>query len=230
MKDGVRTQRLEPRAQSHLRPTPLHIGLESLVFTAVAGVSVWVRTEPPGMTTLQETCVKVTESQIADRAGEKSTESGEDLNPFHIAQQQFDQAVRYIPHFKAGLIEFLKKPNRVITVEFPIETQDGTVRNFVGHRVLHSTVRGPGKGGIRYHPDVTRDEIRALASWMTWKCAVVDVPFGGAKGGVVCNPKELSTSDIRKITRRFVTALGDNIGPHTDIPAPDVNTNEGTMA
>ena len=172
----------------------------------------------------------MTESQIADRAGEKSTESGEDLNPFHIAQQQFDQAVRYIPHFKTGLIEFLKKPNRVITVEFPIETQDGTVRNFVGHRVLHSTVRGPGKGGIRYHPDVTRDEIRALASWMTWKCAVVDVPFGGAKGGVVCNPKELSTSDIRKITRRFVTALGDNIGPHTDIPAPDVNTNEGTMA
>ncbi len=166
----------------------------------------------------------------AERAGDLSRQTSEDLNPFHIAQQQFDNAIRYIPDLKAGLVEFLKKPDRVITIEFPIETHDGTVRNFVGHRVLHSRVRGPGKGGIRYHPDVTRDEIRALASWMTWKCAVVDVPFGGAKGGVVCNPKELSTSDLRKITRRFISALGDNIGPHTDIPAPDVNTNEGTMA
>ncbi len=166
----------------------------------------------------------------AERAGDLSRQTSEDLNPFHIAQQQFDNAIRYIPDLKAGLVEFLKKPDRVITIEFPIETHDGTVRNFVGYRVLHSRVRGPGKGGIRYHPDVTRDEIRALASWMTWKCAVVDVPFGGAKGGVVCNPKELSTSDVRKITRRFISALGDNIGPHTDIPAPDVNTNEGTMA
>ncbi len=154
----------------------------------------------------------------------------EDLNPFHIAQAQFDAAVRYIPDLKEGLLEFFRNPDRVLTVEFPIETQDGTVRNFVGHRVLHSKVRGPGKGGIRYHPDVTVDEISALASWMTWKCAVVDVPFGGAKGGVACNPKELTKSDVRKITRRFITALGDNIGPHTDIPAPDVNTNAGTMA
>ena len=158
------------------------------------------------------------------------SDATEDLNPFHIAQQQFDKAVRYIPDLKAGLVDYLKKPDRAITVEFPIETHDGTVRNFVGYRVLHSNVRGPGKGGIRYHPDVTDDEVRALASWMTWKCAVVDVPFGGAKGGVVCNPKELTKSDVRKITRRFITALGDNIGPHTDIPAPDVNTNPGTMA
>ena len=154
----------------------------------------------------------------------------EDLNPFHIAQRQFDQAVRYIPDLKAGLVDFLKKPDRTVTVEFPIETHDGSVRNFVGYRVLHSRIRGPGKGGIRYHPDVTPDEVRALASWMTWKCAVVDVPFGGAKGGVVCNPKELTKGDVRRITRRFITALGDNIGPHTDIPAPDVNTNAGTMA
>ncbi len=154
----------------------------------------------------------------------------EDLNPFHIAQAQFDAAVRYIPDIKAGLLEFFRNPDRVLTVEFPIETHDGTVRNFVGHRVLHSKVRGPGKGGIRYHPDVTVDEVRALASWMTWKCAVADIPFGGAKGGVACNPKELTKSDVRKITRRFITALGDTIGPHTDIPAPDVNTNEGTMA
>ena len=154
----------------------------------------------------------------------------EDLNPFHIAQHQFDHAARYIPDLKAGLMDYLKFPDRVITVEFPIETHDGTVRNFVGYRVLHNRARGPGKGGIRYHPDVTVDEVRALATWMTWKCAVVDVPFGGAKGGVVCNPKELTTSDVRKITRRFITALGDNIGPYTDIPAPDVNTNQGTMA
>ena len=154
----------------------------------------------------------------------------EDLNSFHIAQAQFDAAVRYIPDIKAGLLEFFRNPDRVLTVEFPIETHDGTVRNFIGHRVLHSKVRGPGKGGIRYHPDVTVDEVRALASWMTWKCAVADIPFGGAKGGVACNPKELTKSDVRKITRRFITALGDTIGPHTDIPAPDVNTNAGTMA
>jgi glutamate dehydrogenase (NAD(P)+) len=96
--------------------------------------------------------------------------------------------------------------------------------------VLHNRARGPGKGGIRYHPDVTADEVRALASWMTWKCAVVDIPFGGAKGGVACNPKDLPPSDVRKITRRFIAALGDAIGPHTDIPAPDVNTNAGTMS
>jgi glutamate dehydrogenase (NAD(P)+) len=159
-----------------------------------------------------------------------TTNQGEDLNPFRIAQQQFDHAVRYIPDLKAGLMDYLKLPDRVITVEFPIETHDGSVRNFVGYRVLHNRARGPGKGGIRYHLDVTVDEVRALASWMTWKCAVVDVPFGGAKGGVVCNPKELTASDVRKITRRFISALGDNIGPHTDIPAPDVNTTQGTMA
>ncbi len=155
---------------------------------------------------------------------------GEDLNPYHIAQQQFDRAARYIPGLENGLADFLKRPSRTVTVEFPIETSDGAVRMFIGYRVLHSSIRGPGKGGIRYHPDVTDDEVRALASWMTWKCAVVDVPFGGAKGGVVCNPKELTDADIRKITRRFIAALGDTIGPHTDIPAPDVNTDSGTMA
>jgi glutamate dehydrogenase (NAD(P)+) len=154
----------------------------------------------------------------------------EDLNPFHIAQQQFDAAARYIPELKAGLIEFLKRPDRMITVEFPIETAEGVVKNYVGHRCIHNRVRGPGKGGIRYHPDVSADEVRALASWMTWKCAVLDVPFGGAKGGVVCNPKQRTHDDLRKITRRFIAELGDTIGPYTDIPAPDVNTNAETMA
>jgi glutamate dehydrogenase (NAD(P)+) len=154
----------------------------------------------------------------------------EDLNPFHIAQRQFDTAARYIPDLKKGLVEFLKQPDRVLTVIFPVETSDGEVQMFVGYRVLHSRVRGPGKGGIRYHPDVTVDEVQALASWMSWKCAVVDVPFGGAKGGIVCNPKKLTREDLRKITRRFISELGDAIGPHTDVPAPDVNTNAETMA
>ncbi len=154
----------------------------------------------------------------------------EDLNPYHIAAQQFDRAAAFMPSLKRGLIDFLKRSVRTVIVEFPVETRDGVVRMFTGYRVLHSEVRGPGKGGIRYHPDVTIDEVRALASWMTWKCAVIDVPFGGAKGGVVCNPKELDESDLRKITRRYISDLGDLIGPHTDIPAPDVYTNAQTMA
>src|SRR5262245_11224905 len=158
------------------------------------------------------------------------TEQAEDLNPFHIAAQQFDQAAVHLPKLPRGLIDFLKRPNRTIIVEFPIELGDGSVRTFTGYRVLHNSVRGPGKGGIRYHPDVPLDEVRALASWMTWKCAVIEVPFGGAKGGICCNPKEMSESDLRKITRRYVSDLGDLIGPHTDIPAPDVYTNAQTMA
>ncbi len=154
----------------------------------------------------------------------------EDLNPYHIAQAQFDRAARYLPDLRPGLGVFLKKPKRLVTVEFPIQTEDGTVRNFIGFRSLHSRSRGAGKGGLRYHPDVTADEVRALASWMTWKCAVADLPYGGAKGGIVCDPKTLTTNDLRRITRRYIAELGDNIGPHTDILAPDVNTNAETMA
>ncbi len=159
-----------------------------------------------------------------------SAHNGEDLNPFNIAQRQFEQAARYLGDVPTGLLEFLRRPARAILLEFPIETADGAVRMFTGYRVLHNTLRGPGKGGIRYHPDVTLDEVKALASWMTWKCAVAGVPFGGAKGGVVCDPKQLSKVDLRRITRRFVSDLGDNIGPHADIPAPDVNTDAETMA
>ena len=160
----------------------------------------------------------------------ETAELQEELNPFVIAQQQFSTAIQYLPDLDPGLVEFMIRPERVITVEFPIEKADGTVQNFVGHRVLHSRVRGPGKGGIRFHPNVDADEVRALAAWMTWKCAVVDVPFGGAKGGVECDPTELTESDLRRITRRFISQLGDNIGPFVDIPAPDVNTNAKTMA
>jgi glutamate dehydrogenase (NAD(P)+) len=159
-----------------------------------------------------------------------TSDAAEDLNPFHVAAQQFDRAASYMPHLKRGLIDFLKRPARTVIVEFPIELNDGSVRMFTGYRVLHNVVRGPGKGGVRYHPAVSADEVRALASWMTWKCAVIDVPFGGAKGGVACNPKELSEADLRKITRRYVSDLGDLIGPNTDIPAPDMYTDARTMA
>jgi glutamate dehydrogenase (NAD(P)+) len=158
------------------------------------------------------------------------TTKPEDLNPFHIATAQLDRAMAYLPGLKRGLLDFLKRPAKTVALEFPIEMDDGSVQTFSGYRVLHSRVRGPGKGGIRYHPDVTVDEVRALASWMTWKCALADIPFGGAKGGVACNPKQLSETVLRRITRRYVSDLGDNIGPFVDIPAPDVYTDARTMA
>ena len=170
----------------------------------------------------------VKETSPSDAA--RTPEPPEDLNPFHIGQQQFDRAMPLLAGIKRGLVDFLKCPVRAITLCFPVEMDDGTVRSFTGYRVLHSRIRGPGKGGIRYHPDVTADEVRALAAWMTWKCALVDVPFGGAKGGVVCDVKKLSEGELRRITRRYISDLGDNIGPHTDIPAPDLYTNEKTMA
>src|SRR6516165_886409 len=159
-----------------------------------------------------------------------SPATSEDLNPFHITAQQFDHAVAYMPQLKHGLIDYLKRPHRTVIVEFPIEMDDGIVRTFTGYRVLHNMVRGPGKGGIRYHPSVNLDEVRALSAWMTWKCAVIDVPFGGAKGGVSFNPKEHTEAEVRKITRRYISELGDLIGPYTDIPAPDVYTDARTMA
>jgi glutamate dehydrogenase (NAD(P)+) len=156
--------------------------------------------------------------------------AAENLNPYQIAAEQFDRAVAYLRHFRPGLLDFLKHPARSVILEFPVELADGSVRTLIGYRVLHSQVRGPGKGGIRYHPDVNLDEVRALATWMTWKCALIDVPFGGAKGGVCCDPKGLTEDDLRKITRRFIAGLGDLLGPHTDIPAPDMYTNAQTMA
>lgn len=154
----------------------------------------------------------------------------DELNPYLIAQKQFDKAVSHLSYIGSGLKEYLRRTDRSISVTFPVQMDDGSVQIFVGYRSLHSKIRGPGKGGIRYHPDVTRDEVKALASWMTWKCAVMNLPLGGAKGGVACNPKELSERELYRITRRFVIELGDNIGPHIDIPAPDVYTNAQTMA
>lgn len=149
---------------------------------------------------------------------------------FVVAQEQFERALTWIDDLKEGMVDYLVHPKRTVHVRFPITMDDNSVKTFHGFRVLHNRVRGPGKGGIRYHPDVTEHEVAALATLMTWKTALVDVPFGGAKGGVVCNPKELSRAELRRITRRFVIELGDAIGPHTDIPAPDVYTDQQTMA
>jgi len=158
------------------------------------------------------------------------TVHADELNLFVNARSQFERALSWIDDLKVGLVEYLINPKRTIHVRFPIHMDDGSIQTFHGFRVLHNRVRGPGKGGIRYHPDVSEAEVAALAALMTWKTAVADLPFGGAKGGVACNPKELSRGELRRITRRFVTELGDAIGPHTDIPAPDVYTDQQTMA
>ena len=159
-----------------------------------------------------------------------SENSPENFDPIAISEQQFDDATCYIPRLKKGLIDFLKKSKRITIVNFPIEMDDGSVKSIQGYRVIHNRVFGPGKGGVRYHPEVTMEEVIALAKLMTWKCALVNIPFGGAKGGVVCNTKELTENELRRITRRFTSEIASNIGPHTDIPAPDMYTDEQTMA
>ncbi|CAA6804315.1 MAG: NAD-specific glutamate dehydrogenase (EC; NADP-specific glutamate dehydrogenase (EC [uncultured Thiotrichaceae bacterium] len=154
----------------------------------------------------------------------------ETINPVITSQQQFDTAAAYIEHLQKGLVDFLKKPKHTHIVHFPIEMDDGTVKTFEGYRVIHNRVFGPSKGGIRYHPDVSTDEVTSFAKLMTWKSALMHLPFGGAKGGLVCNTKELSQNELKRITRRFTTELFDVFGPDTDIPAPDMYTNAQTMA
>ena len=153
----------------------------------------------------------------------------EKINPFEVAKKQVDIASRYLD-FDPGVMEKLKVTKREMIVHFPAKMEDGTVRIFTGYRVQHNIGRGPAKGGIRYHPDVDLDEIRALAMWMTWKSAVVNIPFGGAKGGIQCNPKEMSLREIENMTRRFTWEISLMIGPEQDIPAPDVYTNPQVMA
>jgi glutamate dehydrogenase (NAD(P)+) len=152
-----------------------------------------------------------------------------DLSAYEIAVQQFDRAAEYLD-LKSGIREMLRKPKRELTVNFPVRMDDGSVQVFTGYRVHHSTVLGPTKGGIRFHPDVTLDEVRALAMWMTWKCSVVGLPYGGAKGGVICNPKEMSLNELENLTRRYATEISVLMSPEGDIPAPDVNTNPQVMA
>src|ERR1700691_4101062 len=153
----------------------------------------------------------------------------EDLNPFRIAQIQFDLAAEYLK-LDAGLRQILRTPKRVLEVSIPTKMDNGQVKVFTGYRVQHNVVRGPAKGGIRYHPNVTVDEVNALATWMTWKTATVNIPFGGGKGGVICDPKRMSKTELERMTRRYASEILPFIGPDQDIPAPDIYTDAQTMA
>ncbi len=150
-------------------------------------------------------------------------------NPYQMAVAQFEAAAERL-HLSKDMRAILSVPKRELTVNFPVRMDDGSVRMFTGYRVQHNINRGPAKGGIRYDANVTLDEVRALAMWMTWKCAVVDIPFGGAKGGVIVDPKPLSSAEVERLTRRYATEISILIGPSSDIPAPDVNTNAQIMA
>jgi len=153
----------------------------------------------------------------------------EDLNPHRIAQIQFDIAAEYLK-LDPGLRQVLRSPKRILEVSVPTKMDNGQVKVFTGFRVQHNVARGPAKGGIRYHPNVTLDEVKALAAWMTWKTATVNLPYGGAKGGVICDPKRMSKGELERMTRRFAFEILPLIGPEEDIPAPDVYTDSQTMA
>ena len=152
-----------------------------------------------------------------------------DPSVFGNVLSQFNDAAGRLS-LEPGLAEFLRQPRKIVSVSMPVLMDDGLLRVFVGHRVQHSIILGPGKGGIRYHPDVTLDEVKALAAWMTWKCAVVGIPFGGAKGGVVCDPGKMSKNELERMTRRYTADMIDVFGPDSDVPAPDVNTDQQVMA
>ncbi|HWZ42159.1 MAG TPA: Glu/Leu/Phe/Val dehydrogenase [Candidatus Saccharimonadales bacterium] len=153
----------------------------------------------------------------------------QELNPWEAQAARFDFAAQKL-NLNEGLWKILRYPSREIIVHIPVAMDDGRIEVFTGFRVQHSIARGPAKGGVRYSPDVTLDEVRALASWMTWKCAVVNIPFGGAKGGIIVDPKLLSMSELEKLTRRYTSELIEFLGPEKDVPAPDMGTNEQTMA
>jgi glutamate dehydrogenase (NAD(P)+) len=153
----------------------------------------------------------------------------EDLNPYRIAQIQFDLAAEYLK-LDQGVRQILRTPKRMLEVSIPTKMDNGQIKVFTGYRVQHNVARGPAKGGIRYHPNVTLDEVKALATWMTWKTAAVNIPFGGGKGGVICDPKRMSKPELERMTRRYASEILPVIGPEQDIPAPDVYTDSQTMA
>ncbi|MFX1352059.1 MAG: Glu/Leu/Phe/Val dehydrogenase [Promethearchaeota archaeon] len=152
-----------------------------------------------------------------------------DIDPYDVALEQLETAANMLK-LEPWIHENLKQPKKILTVSVPVQMDSGDIKVFTGYRVQHNDARGPNKGGIRYHPDVTLSEVKALAMWMTWKCAVLDVPFGGGKGGIVCNPKQMSQSEIERMSRRYFYMIMDIIGPRRDIPAPDVYTNPQIMA
>lgn len=150
-------------------------------------------------------------------------------NPFEAMMSRFDRAAELLD-LEPGIYKVLRSAEKEITVSIPVMMDNGEVEVFTGLRVLHNTSRGPAKGGIRFDPNVTLDEVKALAAWMTWKCAVVNIPFGGAKGGVICDPLKMSVGELERVTRRYTTGIMSTLGPDSDVPAPDVNTNERVMA
>jgi len=182
-----------------------------------------VRAERDGIMNAENRSVQATTETSHDAGLEK------ELNPWLAAEARFDEAAERLG-MDEGMQKVLRTPSREITVYIPIQLDDGRLEVFTGYRVQHSIARGPAKGGIRYAPDVTLDEVRALAAWMTWKCAVANLPYGGAKGGVVCDPGLLSTSELERITRRYTADIMEFLGPEIDVPAPDMNTNEQVMA
>jgi len=154
---------------------------------------------------------------------------GDEMQAWDIAREQFDEVTAHMD-LSPGLLGVLRSCKRELCVHFPVRMDDGELQTLTGYRVQHNVTRGPAKGGLRYHPQVNLDEVRALAMWMTWKCAVVDIPFGGAKGGVICNPKQMSDGELERLTRRYTMEITPLLGPASDIPAPDVYTDERVMA
>ena len=158
-----------------------------------------------------------------------SSNLNEKINPYEVALKQLQEASKIL-NLDNGMFEILSKPKRILTVSIPTRMDDGSIKVFTGFRSQHNDARGPHKGGIRYHPDVTLDEVKALSMWMTWKCAIANIPYGGGKGGIICNPKQMSENELERMTRRFAYLIADIIGPYRDIPAPDVYTGGKEMA
>jgi glutamate dehydrogenase (NAD(P)+) len=171
----------------------------------------------------------MTQQNVSPPSGRTDTFAPRTESAWQVALQQYDRAADKL-NLGSAVREVLRYPKREVTVHFPVQLDDGSSRVFTGYRVWHNLARGPAKGGIRFHPQAELEEIKALAMWMTWKCACVKIPYGGAKGGVTCDPKTLSMRELERLTRRFTTEISDMIGPDSDIPAPDVNTNAQVMA
>lgn len=158
-----------------------------------------------------------------------SSNLNEKINPFEVALKQLEESSKIL-NLDKGMLEILANPKRVLTVSIPTKMDDGSIKVFTGFRSQHNDARGPCKGGIRYHPNVSLEEVKALSMWMTWKCAIANIPYGGGKGGIICNPKEMSENELERMTRRFAYLIADIIGPYKDIPAPDVYTGGKEMA
>lgn len=181
------------------------------------------------MSATANTAQPTTPEQTALKSDEREMSLEQETNPWEAQAFRFDLAASKL-NLDPGVWKVLRYPQREIIVHIPVAMDDGSIEVFTGYRVQHSISRGPAKGGIRYSPDVSLDEVRALASWMTWKCAVVNIPFGGAKGGVICDPKNMSQGELERMTRRYTAELLEFIGPEKDVPAPDMGTDEQTMA